>query len=213
MRSIRARSIPLVAAALVVVVALAPRTGAGDLNPPPGPVAPSMTSLDQIASMVQGATPRIEGTDCDPLLNVADGFSSYLQLPEIMGDASQSGFENWIEVVNFSLDAGEPMFGPLRVLQEADRSTPKIYDRFGDATILPTLKLHSRTSGGKPIIFLKIELTNARIAKITPRFHARELIVEYVYERVKIIYTPMNQDGSAGMPIEFCWDLVDGMGC
>lgn len=215
-----------------VILMIGARGDAGNLNPPPGPVSPTMTplsgiagSIDDLAAFVQQSQaaeggPSVAG---DPLLSgvsLLEAGSMYLQVPEAPGDVTTSGFVNWISVANYSLEAGsfgpgmEGGFGPLRVLQVMDKSTPKLFDILARGTNLGLVKLHARSTGANPIIYFKVELTNATISKITPFFGGRAMIVEYDYQRLELTYTPLDpMSGQADDPILFCWDAMKGMPC
>ncbi len=217
--------------AVGVILMIGARGDAGNLNPPPGPVSPTMTplsglagSIDNIADLIQQSQGAEGGSGIDPLLygiSLGEPGDLYLNVPGAPGEENDPDFENWITVADYTLEAGsfgpgmEGGFGPLRVLHLMDKSAPKLFDILARGTNLPLVKLHARqSSGADPIVYFKVEVTNATISKITPFFGGRAMIVEFDYERVNIIYIPQNpQSGQPGTPIPFCWDRGTNTPC
>ncbi len=217
---------------VAIVIAGAWLARAGDLNPPAGPVAPTMKTLSEIHTLAEaihsavlagGASSSCTGTLSDPLFAglTLDEFAQdiYLYLDGIPGEVTAPEHQNWIKVLSLSqvLDAsggGAPQFGPVRMLAWVDRALPLLLQKMSNGQqIQPVVvELVHPASQNR---YLRIELQGAVVSSVTPLFQARTYIVEFAYTQIRVIYTQLdgNGDPAGGGDVEFCWDVLTQNPC
>jgi type VI protein secretion system component Hcp len=224
-------TLPICAA---IVVAGAWLARAGDLNPPAGPVAPTMNTLSEIHTLAEaihsavlagGGSSSCSGTLNDPLFAglTLSGFAQdvYLYVEGIPGEVTAQGHEGWIDVLSLSqvLDAsggpgGGPLLGPVRVLAWVDWTLPQLLLKMATGAQIQSVKVelvHPATQNR----YLRIELQGAVVSSVTPLFQARTYIVEFAYTQIQVTYWQLdgNGDPTGGGSVEFCWDVLTQNPC
>jgi type VI secretion system secreted protein Hcp len=201
----------------------------GDVNPPPGPVGPTMTALSDIHTLLDDVHAAVTaGASCpaqlpdDPLFAGVDLSGpmpkAFLNLDGIPGESTDPGHAAWVDLLSVGqmLDSpggGGPVFGPIRVLARMDRSLPPLLDKAAaHGAISPVnVELAQPATGA---VFLKIKLTSALVTTITPVYQLGACIVEFDYAKIQVTYTPLDANGNPiGPDVEFCWDVQNGVTC
>jgi len=112
--------------------------------------------------------------------------------------------------------AGKSSFQDLSVTKYVDKASPPLMLRCANGATIPQATLIVRTTGVKPIVALKITLTNVLVTSVSTGGSAGEdRLTENItlnFAQVKFDYVPTNPDGSAGTTGTFSWDLVTNAG-
>jgi len=97
----------------------------------------------------------------------------FLDIDGIPGEALQSGFEDQIELLNWSQTVanvgGPPVIMPLQFEHRIDRSTPKLIEAALLNTDLGEVVLSESRLNGPNAVFLTVTLDSARVAAVETR--------------------------------------------
>jgi type VI protein secretion system component Hcp len=220
-------AIPISAAVFFAGAWLAP---AGVLNPPAGPVQPTMNSLSQIHSLAQSIEAALESSagggaafPDDPLfagVNLQTAMQdAFLFLDGIPGDATEPGHMGWVNLLSVSQMVDNPggvgpaMFGPIRVLAKMDRSLPPLLEQLATGDLIASVMVDF-TKPASVVRFLRLELVGVTVTSVTPLYQAGAFVAEFTPQIINVTFTPLDETGQpTGPDVEFCWNLVMNAPC
>jgi type VI secretion system secreted protein Hcp len=146
-------------------------------------------------------------------VSTADAF---LTVPDVTGDVAVQSFKGSIEVLSWTwrLSAPTDLVGGLgkavvdevQIVKRADRSTTGLMTLIASnqqltekEVVLSIRRGASETSG-----YYELRLFNARITSLTTSYEDTEIRerVTIAFDRVRVIFTPIAQEGAAEMICE-----------
>lgn len=214
-----------VAAAMVVVGGWL--AWAGELDPPPGPVGPTMNSLADLYALAERIEDKIDSGGggggasgggfelIDPLFIGApsDTHDVFMRIDGVAGESEDERHLEWIDVLavsqNLERTRPQPGFGTVRVLARTDISLPTLTSKAANGQTFPTIEWDFVVVDPPRDSFLSIRLTNALVLSVKPVFQAGAYIVEFDFAKIRVQYTsPRSGDSFA-----YCWDKVNFEPC
>jgi type VI secretion system secreted protein Hcp len=143
----------------------------------------------------------------------------YLKLTGVTGESNADKHVGDIDLVSWSwgmqsshyLSAGAPsgaaQFSLITVTKRVDRATPTLFQFLDQHKVVSSGTLTvSKSSGGTPLEYMTIDLTNVRIVTVDVRSDDAELVESMTLsaETITVNYTPQASAGSlASGPISF----------
>ena len=148
-----------------------------------------------------------------------------LHITGIPGESKEAGYENWIDILSFSWQVSNPDVGnttpgtgtgaaivrPLIVTKYIDKASPSLTLNVLTGQHIDEAILIAMAPGIDQIPYLKITMSNVRVANVSPGGGYGDLrvaeSVALTFSRVCYSYTPQKEDGSAGAEIVKCYDI------
>jgi len=160
-------------------------------------------------------------------------FDAFLKLGDgskAKGESTDANHGGEIEIQSFSIGAsnsstvgsgttgsggGKAQFQPFTVTKKVDKSSAVLLQMCSSGDHFPTATLTLRKAGGKKALeYLIYTFTQVYVTSITTSGASQDQAdapgetIAFTYASVHEKYTPQNQDGSGGSPIEGGWDLT-----
>ncbi|HEX6684894.1 MAG TPA: type VI secretion system tube protein Hcp [Candidatus Limnocylindrales bacterium] len=167
----------------------------------------------------QAATAAAADDLCQPPSPAAAGADYFLKLDGIPGESKDAQHRDEIEIPSWSLQdtAG---CGPVASFRKLfDRSSPLLFKAATAGAHIPTAVLTGRKAGERPHEFTRFEFKDIVISSFQTGTTATAGDVlpmdsfSINYAQVRMVYIPQNADGTAGTPVETCWDAKAKRGC
>lgn len=154
----------------------------------------------------------------------------FMQIDGITGEATAEGFAGWIELTSFQWglsrsiaaptggsadrESSAASFSEMAVAKIADKTTPLL---FGESVIgegkTVTIRL-AEARADRLDVYQEIKLENAMISAFSQSSGgdrpSESLSLNFT--KITVTYTPRNNDGSAGTPVRFAYDLAAAHG-
>ncbi len=113
--------------------------------------------------------------------------------------------------------AGKVSFQDLNLTKFVDKSSTGLMHACATGGLIPQGKLTVRTSGEKPVEYLKVTFGDVLITSVSVNALGLEddRLTETVtlnYRLFEYVYTPQREDGSEEPPKTFFWDLAKNKG-
>lgn len=154
--------------------------------------------------------------------------NTYLELDKIKGESIQKDHKDWIELMGFSCGVSQPMsatggtggrataradFQALSTTQYVDKSTcdQQMYCAKGTHIAKATLHVCQETENSE--VYWSYEFTNLMVQSVSINGGGSDRPVmncSYVYDTIKVIYTPMDDKGKAGTKVEKTFNVATG---
>lgn len=145
----------------------------------------------------------------------------FLKLTGIAGESQDGLHLNEIDLQAFSWGASSsttysttsaPNVQDLTITKLADKSTPSLLLRtLNGAAITEAVLVVRRFTGYRDVEYLKITLTDVRVTAVDHSGStSQDRVVENVrltFRQLRMSYTPVNVDGTAGTAITIGWDV------
>lgn len=149
----------------------------------------------------------------------------FMKINGIDGESMDSAHKNEIEVLSWTWQilqesnmhqgsgggSGKATVKDLTFVHSVDRSSPNLMKFCLTGKHIPEAKLVVRKSGGNPLEYLKITMTDVLITNVQPAGAAsEESIKETVslsFAKVKHEYTVQNQQGGSGGAVTAGYDI------
>jgi type VI protein secretion system component Hcp len=105
-----------------------------------------------------------------------------------------------------------PAYRKLEITSPLDAASPVLLRRLSLGTSIPTVTISLTRQGQDPFTYKRIILTNAKVSSFHEYVSGQgsdtpQIVVSFVYTRIRTEYTKQSPDGSAGDIVEFCWNL------
>jgi len=101
--------------------------------------------------------------------------SLYMKLPHISGNVTTKGYEGWIELEHFDFTGitqhmsnqvgvkqnrlvNAPYIGVIHLIKKSDKSSIALFEYARDARVIPTLDIHTLSTGNPPTAYSKYHL-------------------------------------------------------
>lgn len=155
-------------------------------------------------------------------LNYADA-AAYIKFEGVDGEATDTGHEQWIDVLSVShsisrvmdsslstRSSGGVVFGDITVTKELDKSTPKLAEAVATGKAIPKVEFHLASSQGT---YYAYELKNVMVTSYSMSGDADDRPTEEIslnFEEIKMTYTEYGSDGKAKGNVEFSWKVEKG---
>jgi|SRR5450830_121738 len=149
----------------------------------------------------------------------------FLKINGIDGESLDSAHKNEIEVLSWQWQvlqesnmhtgsgggSGKATVKDLTFIHNIDRSSPNLMKFCVTGKHIPEAKLVVRKSGGNPLEYLKITMTDVLITSVNPTGDSKsESIQEEVglsFAKIKQEYTVQNQQGGSGGAVTAGFDI------
>ncbi|MFZ6850108.1 Hcp family type VI secretion system effector [Undibacterium sp. RuRC25W] len=149
----------------------------------------------------------------------------FLKINGIDGESLDSAHKNEIEVLSWQWQvlqesnmhtgsgggSGKATVKDLTFIHNIDRSSPNLMKFCMTGKHIPEAKLVVRKSGGNPLEYLKITMTDVLITSVNPTGDSKsESIQEEVglsFAKIKQEYTVQNQQGGSGGAVTAGFDI------
>ena len=151
-------------------------------------------------------------------LNVGVGF---LRVPNVQGEATSKGFENWFDLTGFGLlvaaGKGEALHWTTTLRLRYQRGAPELYADAAQRTIIGPVDVWFRSTGAGGASFtpLKVTLTNATISSVVDTGASGAtptLAVTLSSTRLDLAFTALAANGAAGATVTAFWDATTNTG-
>ena len=157
-------------------------------------------------------------------------FDCFLKLGDIKGEARDHAHKDEIDVLAWSWGmaqsgtmslgggggSGKVNIQDLAVTKYVDTSSTNLYLKCANGKHYPEALLTVRKAGENPVEYVKITMTDVIIGNISSGGSGSEdRVTENVglnFAKVKVEYTPQNQDGSSAATMEMNWDIEANTG-
>ena len=152
------------------------------------------------------------------------GTNYFLQVDKIPGESTDWAHKNWIEVISFSHEisgsasttgrgraGGRAQVGPLVIVKEIDKATPKLYVNCCMGKAIPNVVLSVCQTGGSKREFLKLTLGDAVISSIVASSDASGNPVEEVslgFGSIQWDYTEIDSSGKVKGIVSGGWNVT-----
>jgi len=150
--------------------------------------------------------------------------SLFLKIDDINGECQDEKYKNWIELDSFhwgathpssagagsGSSAGRVSIHPVTAIAKLDKAYPDLMQLVCNGDHKPKGKLYGRKMGKTAVEYLKIEMEEVFCtAADVSGTHDSQVMVTYSFDsnKIKWIYTPQKNDGSADGPVTQGWDL------
>ncbi len=208
------------AAAVVLAAGGSFLARAGDLNPPPGPVSPTMVTLDDILAAVQG-TGTTGGLDITYVMQMPGIDGEIDGVPPFPNDSIPVNAYSFAGSINFGGGggAGALSFGGLGVTLPTDSSTPQIFLRLAQGFTFSEVTLQGyvlNQQSGALRLFQEITLIGANIETMNAASDAGSLGLQdlnFVTQRLCLRQAPVSPTGDVGSFQESCWNFATNSSC
>jgi len=139
--------------------------------------------------------------------------ATVLNIPDIQGESNLFGYEDQIDVLNWSQSvsnvAGMPVVLPLEFFHQVDKASPKLVEATLAGTDLGTVVLSVLRTGAQGVSeYITIKLNQAKIVAVKTSgsdsgttLPASEVVTMSCGSFV-MIYRPIENDGSPGPSVE-----------
>ena len=150
----------------------------------------------------------------------------FLKIEGVEGEASDPELRGWIEVESFSWGASNPVsigdrgtgagkvsFRDLSLGKRLDIVSPQLFLRVASGKHFPGAQLVMRSTGDQPFTFFQMDMTEVYVSGIqmeSSEDDEEKRVSEEVslnFARVKVTYTPQEEDGGAGDSVSTGWDI------
>lgn len=150
----------------------------------------------------------------------------YLRIDGVTGEATDSGYEDWIELDGFSLQVaqsqarngdtrsgqgGKPVFSFLNVTKELDGASPTLTKLAASGKSVGTIVVELTQTADGATRYQRYEFGDAVVASVTTEGNGgprpRES-VSFAYSTMKTNYEGRKLDGSSGKNAQAGWDLA-----
>jgi type VI secretion system secreted protein Hcp len=153
-------------------------------------------------------------------------FDAFLKLDGIKGESQDDKHKGEIDITSWSWNltntgtghygggggAGKVKVGDLVITKRIDSASPILFLNCATGTHIKTGTLVMRKAGGKALEYLKIELTQILVAKITsetdPELPMVTEEVELNFATFKIHYTPQDEKGAGGATVDAGYSMI-----
>jgi len=197
------------AGAAVLALSFACSAPAGDINPPAGPVTPTMVTLDDIYD-------EVRGDDAG-----AGNHSYYMQIDTINGevDGVQGVPPDSIGVNRFVLSSQTEAAGgrfeldPILIELSQDTTTPQLFTAIATHRIIPEMTIQGYVRGpgaAQPTLVQEWVLTNVALTRLDAAAGGSEAggtLIELVAQEICMEYWELRDNGSLGQSHLSCWSL------
>ena len=142
----------------------------------------------------------------------------FLQLGDVVGDATAGGYEKWIEVLSWSwgssnpttvgagtgLSAGKVSVADLSLMKVADSATPRLMDAVAKGVHFPTAALAIRRSSDR-FEYMRIRLEEVMVSsdQLSAGGERPAESISLSFARYVVDYTP----GPGKQTVSFGWDI------
>ena len=195
--------------AALLALSFASGAHAGDLNPPAGPVTPTMVTLDDIYD-------EVRGDEAGP-----GNHSYYMQIDTINGevDGVQDVPPDSIAVNRFvmmsSRDASGGRFelDPILIELAQDTTTPQLFTVISTGRIIQEMTIQGYVQGpgaARPTLVQEWVLTNVVLTRLDAAAGGSEAggaLIEVVAQEICMEYWELRDDGSLGASQMSCWSV------
>jgi type VI secretion system secreted protein Hcp len=151
-----------------------------------------------------------------------------MKLPNINGNVSTKGYENWVELndVQFAAqrkisqnvgrptdrETGAPRLSEVSVTKSPDKSSPLLLEALLKGKALEQVTIAVCRNGSDPKLTAQYTLHDVMLSHYEERINsASEHADEYLslsYSKIEKRYVPYNSQGTAGAAISSGYDLV-----
>jgi type VI secretion system secreted protein Hcp len=152
----------------------------------------------------------------------------YIKLEGIDGSATDSAHKNWSKIFSMSQDVTRPPGGnagaarndratlnDIVVTKEFDKSSPQLFQYSCDGKVIPKVEIHLTTStgAGKEETYAAYTLEKVRVsnyhssAAASGDATASTDVIALNFQKTKLEYTSIGQDGSAGGKAQGSWNV------
>ncbi|MBC3933664.1 Hcp family type VI secretion system effector [Undibacterium curvum] len=149
----------------------------------------------------------------------------FLKINGIEGESMDAAHKNEIEVLSWQWQvlqesnmhtgsgggSGKATVKDLTFIHNVDRSSPNLMKFCMTGKHIPEAKLVVRKSGGNPLEYLKITMTDVLITNVSPTGNSKaESVQEMVglsFAKIKQEYTVQNQQGGSGGAVTAGFDI------
>ena len=163
-----------------------------------------------------------------PLLPVTGAVDIFLKIDGIDGESNDSIHSDEIDVLSWSWEVsnsgtthvagsagnGEPSFEDLSVTKYIDKSSAPLLLHAASGRRISEAELVVRKAGGTPLEFLKLEMKNIIVTKISTGGTVAEdrptEKVNFNFAAFRLTYVEQNADGSGGSSNVTEWNIPDG---
>ncbi len=155
---------------------------------------------------------------------VSDAYAAvnmFIKIGGILGESTDSGHKDWIEVLSYSLGAGitdgKRKVASLKIEHNLDSSTPLLYKALltGEKMSESRLQL-CKTGGSTTECYMEYKLENAVVSKIlTERTNTKDVQKEEIsleFDKITFTYTK-GIGGKLKDTISYCWDAKQNKTC
>ena len=155
------------------------------------------------------------------------GYSIFLKLDGIEGEATASGFEKQIVVTSFShgmasqvtttgtggAGAVKATFTDLNITKSLDKASPLLYLNCVQGKVIKTATLTlCNQAQDKTTVFYTIKLSNVLVTSAQTGVGSGDVqpseTITLNFSAIDCKYVLQNPDGSPGTPVEFSWNLA-----
>lgn len=146
----------------------------------------------------------------------------------IKGEATRKGFENAIEIEDFSFDVenavsigsqtggagvGKVKFNPFQIRKRPDLSSPMFFQHCAAGTHFQKVSILLNKAGGTTsVTYLKFTFSTVFVSKVSWSGEtSSDTPVEditFEYGSLEIQYTPQKSDGTSGSPVVGGWNRI-----
>ncbi len=153
-------------------------------------------------------------------------FDSFLKLGDVKGEARDSVYKDWIDVLSWSWGmsqsgtmhmgggggSGKVNVNDLTFTKYVDTSSTNLFLKCCNGKHYPEAKLVCRKAGEKPVEYLKVTMTDVMVSSIQSggSVGSDDRVTETItlnFKKVKVEYTPQKEDGSPDATMEMGWDI------
>jgi type VI secretion system secreted protein Hcp len=154
--------------------------------------------------------------------------SIYLQIPNIDGDVTAKGHEQWIQLQSMQFqiarhlktqpgrvtdrEGARPELTPIRIVKQMDKTTPLIFSEACAGKAKPSLCIHLCTTNDSLSPYMEYTLSNV----IFSGYHVETVEADYPseqvvlsYDKIEMKYIPFDQNHKAQSPIPAAYDLKE----
>ena len=155
-------------------------------------------------------------------------FDTYLNIPEVPGEATAAGMENQIAILSFSLGASNPAtlgatatgggagqvtLSDFNIMKKTEKSSAGLFKACANGSHYPKATVIMRKAGTTQNEFLKYEFEKVYVTSIqwagsTGGDDSPTESVSFAYGKVTVTYTPQDDTGAPkGEPQIASWNV------
>lgn len=158
---------------------------------------------------------------------------AFLKLGDIKGEATDSTRKGWMDVHSVdwgitlketggsgSSNRGELVVSNLKLKKRIDSASPKIQEAVLTGVIIPLVEYELAVAGDGGTTYMKIELKEVEVTDYSMSGVTKDPIsglevrpeeeFSLRFREIKVTYTPIASNGSAGEPVEYTWKVEEG---
>lgn len=152
----------------------------------------------------------------------------FLKIEGVEGESTDKNHPKEIVLDSFSLSgansvststaggagAGKVTFQDLSATAKISKVQPQLFLKTANGQVIPTVTLSARRSGAA-FDFYTIKLTNVSVTSIQTAGRTGEIPTDtftLYFSKINWKYTPLNEKGAAGTPVEATWDVKANKG-